>query len=83
MPAYLAKVTNAKGLVKPPMVVACADEEKARQLLQAALRDGDVLEFKGLLPFEMTQAFAHLPEGEVVFRYDWIWPADGSPPKPY
>jgi len=83
VPTYLAKVTTANGLVKPPMVVSCASEEEAMGILRSHVDADDVVELRGPLPFAMKAAFAHVPEGSAVFRYDWIWPADGGEPKPY
>ena len=83
MPAYLVKVTTRSGLVKPPMVVNCANEQEAKRLLQARSDDGDVIEVKGHLPADMKVAFGNVPEGSAVFRFDWIWPSDGEEPRPY
>ena len=83
MPPYLVKVTTRSGLLKPPMVVNCANEEEAKRLLQARSDDGDAIEVKGHLPADMTVAFGNVPEGSAVFRFDWIWPSDSEEPKPY
>ncbi len=83
MPAYLVKVTTKSGLVKPPMVVNCADQEEAKRLLTARSDEGDVIEVKGHLPADMKVAFGNVPEGSAVFRFDWIWPSDGDEPRPY
>jgi len=83
MPPFLAKVTTAQGLVKPPIVANCANEAEAMRLLKAGAHESDVIEIKGPMPAVMKTAFGHVPEGSAVFRYDWIWPADGKDPKPY
>jgi hypothetical protein len=83
MPAYLAKITTAQGLVKPPIVTNCATEEEARRLLESRGDEGDQVEICGLVPTAMQLAFGNVAEGTAVFRYDWIWPSDGTDPRPY
>lgn len=83
MPSFLAKVTTAQGLVKPPIVANCATEQEAMRLLKAGANDSDTIEIKGPMPLTMKIAFGNVPEGSAVFRYDWIWPADGKDPKPF
>lgn len=69
--------------MKAPIVANCASEEEARKLVQAMGDDGDVIEIKGVRPATMRLAFGNVPEGSAVFRFDWIWPADGQDPRPY
>jgi len=83
MPPFLAKVTTARGLVKPPIVANCATEQEAMRLLKAGANESDTIEIKGPMPLTMKIAFGNVPEGSAVFRYDWIWPADGKDPKPF
>jgi len=83
LPAYLVKVTTRSGLVKPPMVVNYANEEDVRRLLLEQGDEGDVIEIKGAPPHAMQVAYGEVPEGSAVFRFDWIWPADGGIPRPF
>jgi hypothetical protein len=83
LPAYLVKVTTKAGLVKPPMVVNFGDEESVRRLLLENGDDGDVIEIKGPPPHAMLVAYGDVPEGSAVFRFDWIWPAEGGTPRPF
>ncbi|MBV8392720.1 MAG: hypothetical protein JOY81_06010 [Alphaproteobacteria bacterium] len=83
MPAYLVKVTTRSGLVKPPMLVNYADEDGVRRLLAEQGNDGDVIEIRGAPPHAMKVAYGDIPEGSAVFRFDWIWPTDGGPPRPF
>lgn len=82
MPPFLAKVTTAQGLVKPPIVANCATEQEAMRLLKAGANDSDTIEIKGPMPLTMKIAFGNVPEGSAVFRYDWIWPATARIPSP-
>jgi hypothetical protein len=82
MPAYVIKVIDEDGWLRPPVVANCKDESAAHKLVRSLVPDGASIVIKGIRPDVMAGTFGNMPEGAAVFRDDWVWSEKSDEPTP-
>ena len=82
MPAYVIKVIDEDGWLRPPVVANCADEGAALKLVRSLVPDGASIVIKGIRPDVMAGAFGNVPGGAAAFRDDWTWSEESDEPTP-